>query len=187
LETSDLDINLWDAFIKGDKDSFCQLFRRYYSILYNYGIKLSGKPDLTEDCIQELFAEIWQSKNPAPCFSVKAYLIKALKYKMIRSLKQQAAALTKNNNGEDAFFELSHETLLIEKQMHQEKATRALTALQQLSPRQREIIYLKYFQNLSYEEISEIMTINYQAARNLVYQSIKQLKNELSVFYTYQK
>jgi DNA-directed RNA polymerase specialized sigma subunit, sigma24 homolog len=48
-------------------------------------------------------------------------------------------------------------------------------------PRQKEIIYLKYYMNLSYEEVSEVMNINYQAARNLVYQSIKVLKNVLTL------
>ena len=187
MDTADLDITIWNSFINGDKDSFCQLFRRYYPLLYNYGTKLSRKSELTEDCIQELFAEIWHSKNPAPSVSVKAYLFKALKYKLLRSLKQQAITFSKNDNGADSFFEMSHEMLLIEDQLQQEKANRTLKAIQQLSPRQREIIYLKFFHNLSYDEISEIMNINYQAARNLVYQSIRQLKNELSAVDSYQK
>ncbi len=55
-----------------------------------------------------------------------------------------------------------------------------LDALGRLSNRQREIIYLKYYQNLSYEEVSEIMNINYQVARNLLYQAIKSLKSLLA-------
>jgi RNA polymerase sigma-70 factor (ECF subfamily) len=55
-----------------------------------------------------------------------------------------------------------------------------LGALERLSSRQKEIIYLKYYQNLSYEEVSEIMNINYQVARNLLYQAIKSLKTILA-------
>jgi RNA polymerase sigma factor (sigma-70 family) len=55
-----------------------------------------------------------------------------------------------------------------------------LVALGRLSNRQKEIIYLKYYQNLSYEEVSEIMNINYQVARNLLYQAIKSLKSLLA-------
>jgi len=53
-------------------------------------------------------------------------------------------------------------------------------ALSRLTNRQKEIIYLKYYQNLSYEEVSEIMNINYQVARNLLYQAIKSLKSMLT-------
>ena len=61
-----------------------------------------------------------------------------------------------------------------------EKTARVLQALAQLSNRQKEIIYLKYYQELSYDEVSEIMNINYQVARNLLYQSIKSLKKLLT-------
>jgi RNA polymerase sigma-70 factor (ECF subfamily) len=53
-------------------------------------------------------------------------------------------------------------------------------AINQLSNRQKEIVYLKLYQQLSYEEVSEIMQINYQAARNLFYQAIKSLRELLS-------
>jgi RNA polymerase sigma-70 factor (ECF subfamily) len=53
-------------------------------------------------------------------------------------------------------------------------------AIDQLSNRQKEIIYLKFYQNLSYEEVSEIMNINYQVARNLLHQAIKAMRKILS-------
>jgi RNA polymerase sigma-70 factor (ECF subfamily) len=69
---------------------------------------------------------------------------------------------------------------LIHQQESDEKKQRVIKALEGLSHRQKEIIYLKYYQNLSYEEVSEIMNINYQVARNLLYQAIKSLKNMLA-------
>jgi RNA polymerase sigma-70 factor (ECF subfamily) len=81
---------------------------------------------------------------------------------------------------DDISFEWSHENWLIVQQENKEKKERVLEALGRLSNRQREIIYLKYYQNLSYEEVSEIMNINYQVARNLLYQAIKSLKSLLT-------
>jgi RNA polymerase sigma-70 factor (ECF subfamily) len=66
------------------------------------------------------------------------------------------------------------------RELDAEKTARVLQALDQLSNRQKEIIYLKFYQELNYEEVSEIMNINYQAARNLLYQSIKSLKKLLT-------
>jgi len=71
--------------------------------------------------------------------------------------------------------------LLINDQANKELAQKVFNAMKELSARQKEIIYLKLHQNLSYEEVSEIMNINYQAARNLVYQSIKVLKKIITI------
>ncbi|WP_286860436.1 RNA polymerase sigma factor, partial [Proteiniphilum sp. UBA5510] len=46
-----------------------------------------------------------------------------------------------------------------------------------LTPRQREIIYLRYMQELDYEEIAILMEINYNSARRLVHRSIEHLRS----------
>jgi RNA polymerase sigma-70 factor (ECF subfamily) len=78
-------------------------------------------------------------------------------------------------------FEISREMLLINNQADKELSQKVFAAIEELSSRQKEIIYLKFHQNLGYEEVSEIMNINYQAARNLVYQAIKVLKKIITV------
>jgi RNA polymerase sigma factor (sigma-70 family) len=78
-------------------------------------------------------------------------------------------------------FKISHEMLLINDQENKELAQKVFNAMQELSAREKEIIYLEFHPNLSYEEVSEIMNINYRAARNLVYQSIKVLKKIITL------
>jgi RNA polymerase sigma-70 factor (ECF subfamily) len=92
--------------------------------------------------------------------------------------KRSGLAITAIN--EETGFEFSHETQLIKRQETEEKTTAVTAAMQQLSNRQKEIIYLKYFQEMSYEEVSEVMGINYQVARNLLYQSVKALRKILA-------
>lgn len=180
------DIDCWQAFIQGNRDALGQLFRRHYSDLFRYGNKICTDTVILEDCIQELFIELWQSKNPPPSISVKAYLLKAIKYKLLKALQKRAGTRLQATIPEDVFFEISHETFIIDRQEHAEKTTRIVNALEQLSARQKEIIYLKFYQNLSYEEVSDIMNINYQVARNLLSQAIKALKkiiHKLPVFF----
>jgi len=170
---------LWESFRKGDKDAFAALFREYYGTLYRFGNKFTTDTELLEDCIQELFIELWQAKSQAPVLSVKAYLLKSLKYKLLKAFRKNGKILPIHDNG-DMPFELSHETFLIHQQENDQRRQEVIKALERLSHRQKEIIYLKYYQNLSYEEVSEIMNINYQVARNLLYQAIKSLKNMLA-------
>lgn len=169
------DIALWDAFKKGDSEACGQLFRRHYEALYRFGYKFTQDPEILEDCIQELFLELWQSKSRTEIQSVKAYLFKSLKYKIFRVLQKKSGKNTTSIT-DDLLFELSHETLLVSQEETQERINKVNAAFSKLSNRQKEIIYLKFYQELNYEEVSEIMNINYQAARNLLSQAIKSLK-----------
>ena len=177
------DIALWDALKQGDRESLGQLFRKYYEPLFRYGSKLTTNESLLEDCIQELFTELWLSKSRTEVRSVKAYLFKSLKYKLFRML-QQKPAVKAGENPHELLFELSHVDFLINQEEQKEKSVRVLEALDKLSSRQKEIIYLKFYQELSYEEVTEIMNINYQVARNLLYSSIKSLREMLVSFVT---
>lgn len=178
ITDNERDLALWNQFKNGDEAAFVTLFRNYYSGLFNYGCKITSDNDLVEDCIQELFLEMWRSNGKADIISMRAYIFKAFKFKLVR-------LITKNNKvksftaGEND-FELSHDNFIIDKEISAIKKEKILAALQELSPRQKEIIYLKFYQDLSYEEVSEIMQINYQAARNLIYQAIKVMKKTIS-------
>jgi RNA polymerase sigma-70 factor (ECF subfamily) len=81
---------------------------------------------------------------------------------------------------DDLAFVLSHENFLISYQEDQQKTERIINAIQQLPNREREIIYLRLYQELSYEDIIEVMQINYQGVRNLFSQAIKSLRKILS-------
>ena len=177
--SSNPDIVLWESYKQGDRESFGKLFRRYHQPLIQFGGKFSSDQELLEDCIQELFVELWQNKSQTQVQSVKAYLFKALKYKLFRAL-QKKSGLALTSIHDETGFEFSHETLLISKQESEEKAAKVIAAMQQLSNRQKEIVYLKFYQELSYEEVSEVMGINYQVARNLFHQSVKALRKILS-------
>ncbi|MGV3766041.1 MAG: RNA polymerase sigma factor [Chitinophagaceae bacterium] len=176
MNTNEQDINWWKAALNGDNDAYRLLFLNHYPWLFQYGKRMTGNPDMVEDAIQELFADIWQQQTAPPNTSVRAYLVRALKYKLIRQLEKSRRTVLKE---EDTGFELSHEVFVIAQQEHHALGEKMKAALAQLSPRQKEIIYLKYYQELRYEEICEIMQLNYQGSRNLLYQALKSLRKLL--------
>jgi RNA polymerase sigma factor (sigma-70 family) len=178
LDHATEDILLWESFRNGDRDAFADLFRRHYEALFRYGSKFINNGGQLEDCIQDLFVEVWQSNSRTSVTSVRAYLLKSLKYKILKLYRRRRDVLPISDD--HGIFEWSHEDYLISGEQSAENNKKVLTALDRLSNRQKEIVYLKYFQNLSYEEISEVMNINYQVARNLLYQAIKSLKTLLA-------
>jgi DNA-directed RNA polymerase specialized sigma24 family protein len=70
-------------------------------------------------------------------------------------------------------FVMGHDSFLIHGQENEDKTKQVIEALDKLPPRQKEVIYLKIYKGLSYEEVSQVMEINYQVVRNLLCQALK--------------
>jgi RNA polymerase sigma-70 factor (ECF subfamily) len=178
------DIQLWELRRTGNKTAFEELFKFYYRFLYNYGLKHTGNNNLLEDCLQELFAELWEKASNTEIQSFRAYLFQSFRFILYRQLQKDSRYNYYNNvkgsPDEYSIFSLSTEHFIIEKEENDEKAKMLQTAINQLSKRQQEIIYLRFYNDLEYEEICEIMQISYQVSRNLLYQAIKSLKKIVS-------
>lgn len=177
------DIELWKAASEGNRDAFSALFRRFYPLLFQYGSKITTDKELLEDAIQELFLELWQKPPLQSLQSVKAYFLQALKFKLYKAFRR-ISLHSPETKEEDYGFELSKETMLIDREEDNERTEKILTALTKLTPRQKEVIYLKIYKGLSYEEVSEIMQLNYQVVRNLLYTALKAFKKLCTVLAT---
>ncbi|HEX2627738.1 MAG TPA: sigma-70 family RNA polymerase sigma factor [Chitinophagaceae bacterium] len=178
MNDNNTDILWWNAFKDGDRQAFDNLFRRYYPVLLQYGMRITTDKELINDSIQDLFIELWQSRSSTSVQSVKAYLLKALKYKLFRQFRSNSTTQTTEGDIEN-HFELSHDQFIMAREDEAAMVKKMVAAINQLPNRQKEIIYLKIYQGLNYEELSEVMGINYQVARNLFYQSIKSLRQIL--------
>lgn len=170
------EIQLWKSFKEGNSEPFVTIFKNYYSALYYYGCKMTRDTNLVEDVIQDLFVDLWRNAGKANIKSLKAYLFTAFKFKLLKALKEAGKSTTLPDGEKEITFEISHELVIIDKEQNEELKQKMALAMSELTVRQSEIIYLKFYLNLSYEEVSKIMEISYQASRNLLYQSIKVLK-----------
>lgn len=178
------DALLWTAFLAGDERAFEGLFRQHYRELHGYGLRLSGDAELTEDCIQNLFQRLWQRREAlGPVEEPKPYLFKALRREVGAALRQRQRRGLVQRLAADPEFEVQYspEDFLIAQQLTAEQHARLLAALDALSNRQREAIYLKFFDGFEYERIAEIMGLQPQSIRNLVYQGLKLMRRSLLV------
>jgi RNA polymerase sigma-70 factor (ECF subfamily) len=179
MNNNENDITLWERFREGDRESFVLIFKSYYSQLFNYGCRITNNTTIIEDTIQELFMDLFRTKGKAEIISFKAYLFKSFKFKLIKTLHKSLKVSSFLSEIHENEFEISHEMFMIINEGNRELSEKLHHAIADLSSRQKEIIYLKFHHDLGYEEVSEIMQINYQAARNLVYQAIKTLKSKM--------
>jgi RNA polymerase sigma factor (sigma-70 family) len=172
---------LWKNFLQGDKSALSEIFLTFYDDLFRYGLKLSGDQNMVQDCIQDLFLKLWKNKdNLKSVESVKPYLIRSLRNHLIDSINLQKPMISIDEGFEHPFeITYSHEDFLIAQQVSQEVRLKVIDALNKLTIRQRETIYLRYFEDFDFETIASIMDMNSQSVRNLLSRGMKELRDIL--------
>lgn len=177
------DLELWDEFRIGIESSFKMLFDIYHPQLFNYGHKFSAEDDLLEDCIQELFIKLWRNREAIKQTpSVRNYLFKAFRRILFRKISAQSKFSSLDSAEESIPFEieLPHDLKLISEERLQAIRKELTLALSKMSPRQREIIHLKFFEDMSYEEIAKVMDLSAKSTYKLLYRAIDSLKEHIS-------
>ncbi len=175
---------LWVRTLEEDMLSFEQLYKSLYSELYPYSLKLSDDAGIAEDAIQDTFLYIWSHKrNIGKIYAVKAYFFRAVRNNCLLLIKRRKKISSMESVEDQLNLKIEPEELKL-KDYGKELKENIRLSLAVLSPRQREILYLKYYNNLEYEMISEVLEINYQSVINHVYKAIKKLrKSKILQFY----
>lgn len=170
---------IWEKFKSGDKASFGDIYKTYAPVLINYGYKVTSDVALIEDSIQDLFVELWKSRERlSSTTSIKFYLFKALRLKIYRNLSNNSHSNSLEGNLTVSKTE-SQEDFIIQIEVEFLQTRKLAEVLGKLPPRQQEAINLRYFHNFSNEEIASIMGISYNSACKTLYAGLKNLKENL--------
>lgn len=171
---------LWDGFRGGDEKALVHIFDRYANILYNYGRKINERDDVVKDAVQELFIAIWKQRNSlGETDCIKSYLFKSLRRKLVRSLsRMQYRFFCRLSSPAEYVGEVipSQELLMIAEQDSENKRARVMKMISTLTRRQQEVLFLRYFEEMSCEEIAVVMELSKQAVYNLIHKALKELR-----------
>jgi len=173
------DRHLWHALKLGDPIALKGLFNKYYTDLFFYGTKLVSSSNSSADTIQDLFANIWEKREKiADVIYVKAYLFTALRNNLLKVNSKDIINISDSDGGEnsDYNFDISPEEIYLDNETQTENKRIIEELLGKLSPKQKEIIYLKFYSNYSNIEIGEILSIKQQSVANLLARTIKTLQ-----------
>lgn len=170
---------LWIKFQQGDENALSSIYSVYFDQLYNYGSRFTPNATLVEDCIQELFIKLIRNKaNLAVPDSLKNYLFRALRSILFDHFERLNKFPSGELNEVVAFeLETHAESKIISGEEQAARYEKLNAALQQLTPRQREAIFLKYQEGLSYPEIAEMLSLSQKAAYKLVGRAIQALRS----------
>ncbi len=172
--------DLWIRFRGGDGEAFDDLVRRRYRTLFNYATRFTKDREFIKDCVQDLFLELWDKRaNLMPTPYVTIYLIRSLRNNLIRKLKLEKR-LNLAEDGMESFPEFTDGSTIendwIHTEMLYENEKNMRRAIDRLPKRQQEVIFLKFYEGLSNEEIAGIMEIERQTVASFTHRALIQLK-----------
>ena len=172
---------IWENFLCGDDEAYTYIYREYSQALYAYGMHFTSDKGLVEDCIQDVFIKIFQNRRHLQSTdNIKLYLFIALKNKLFNIFRKDIK-YSQIDSLEPVFAaEYTIEDEIIENEREQFLNEKMIRMLEVLSRRQKEIIYYRFVEGLSYEEICQIMDMNYQSTQNLIQRSLKKLRTTFS-------
>jgi RNA polymerase sigma factor (sigma-70 family) len=168
--------DLWDLFRQGNQTAYTELVRRYAKPLFNYGYRFHQNEALIEDCIQQLFHDLWERRERIGATpAVKGYLFKAMRHRVFRE-QQNWNRHQELDDSYDFLVDFSIESKLIEDTNIVTLNSRVAKVLNELPARHREVLYLRFFEDLDFTQIEQVMSINRQSVHNLLQRAYKSFK-----------
>ena len=140
--------------IEGDENAFCELYAAYKNRLIYFAMRFLKSREYAEDVFQDAFAVVWQTRrfiNPDTSFS--SYLYTIVRNRILNQLRDLA---NQDKLREQIFSQAVDYTNETKDEILVNDLRQFITrALQQLTPRQREIFEMSREQQMSHREIAE--------------------------------
>jgi RNA polymerase sigma factor (sigma-70 family) len=173
---------LWHSLRQGDMKAFETIYKVHVKALHHYGMRFSLDETHISDCLHDMFVAVWQKREQLAqdMGNIRFYLIKTLRHRLLRYMDTQKRTILTDDMSNYKFdFESPHEANLIDDEDTKERTTQLNKAIENLSTRQREALFLRFYQNLSYQEIANIMNVEQQSAYNLIFRGVEALRKQM--------
>lgn len=174
------DALLWKDFVEGNQNAISKIYLNNVNDLFAFGCKFTVDKSLVKDCIQELFITLIQSRTKlSETDNVKSYLFTSLKRKIVRESVRKNKFEEVLERG-DYRFEIGFEDLSqeeFENDNYSKKSLAVRSAIEALTSRQKEALYLKFYFGLCHKEIADILHLEEQSSRSLISRAVKKVRN----------
>ena len=172
----------WEAMRLGDKEAFLDIYKSLYRSLGGFGLRIDTDPDVVTDSLNQVFLDIWEKHEFLPRVeNVEAYLRTTLKHKILKNIARQqkmdnAIAMISQD---DELLDMPYEELVVKIESDELVKRQLDIALKKLTPQQRKLIQLRFYEGLSYENVAENSGLTVRTAYNTIYSALKSLREHL--------
>jgi RNA polymerase sigma-70 factor (ECF subfamily) len=167
----------------GDAKAFRLLVNRYLPLVYNYLFRMTQNHELSEEMAQEAFVKAYRNlKSFDRSRAFKPWLLRIATNATLSELRKQKKVVSLNAMEEEGTFqETDYQTteditIQLERQLSQEEVQQAM---EQLPSKYRQVLLLRYQQELSYEEIAETMQTPLNTVRTWLKRGLEKLKQSV--------
>jgi RNA polymerase sigma-70 factor (ECF subfamily) len=184
------DEELMLQFQQGDEACFRALVDRYKQRIYAFTYRFLNRSPEAEDIAQEVFVKVYFSRDtyrPTAKFSTWVYVIS--KNACLQALKKVGSNISINERRSNTDLEMietiagSGDDNPSEKLLNEEKSGQIAAAISRLPESQKMAILLKRYDQMSYEEIAEVMNCSVQSVKSLLFRGRSTLKEYLKEYF----
>ncbi|MCD2424904.1 sigma-70 family RNA polymerase sigma factor [Niabella pedocola] len=177
------DYNLWQSLKEGNQEALATIYFTHFKNLYEYGLRIVQDKELVKDAIQDLFIKLWTNRTGFEDISkIRPYLLIALRSGLYNKLQQKEKRPVRPlGAGEEFDMVFSAESIYIDKESFSQQTQQLVHALNQLTAKQKEVVYLRYFEELDYEEIAKVMGSSLKSVYKLKARGLDALKQLLNI------
>ncbi|TJZ54780.1 sigma-70 family RNA polymerase sigma factor [Sphingobacterium olei] len=162
------------AIKQSDRKAFDELYGRTWKSLYKQAVNKLNNEDLAKDIIQDIFIDLWTKRESSNIDHIEHYLSRAVKFKVIDQFRKKDFHLKEIEEFVDILEDSEYaDSKLLDNELREIISTLA----DRLPQKRREIFKLKFEQELSTKEISDLLNISPKTVQNQTLNSISILKN----------
>ena len=159
--------------------NFTTLYDKHIDNLFAFGSRFSSDREMIKDCIQDVFVKLYTKKDSLDSVeNIDSYLYASLRNRINDEYRRNVRLCDKEINDVNMKKIAEADAFALERQERQQILSASVEQFfEKLSPRQQQIINLYYIEQRKYDDICQIMGINYQSVRNLMHRSIMRLRS----------
>lgn len=167
------DYALIEAFQQGDEFAFVGIYNRYKNGVYAFCLKMLLDSDQAQDVMQDTFLRVYENRSRLlKTASFKSWLFTIARNQCLNSLRR-SSRLVGLGDGSDSNLALSDTPI---SEMEKNEQVRFVSRfLESLSPEYREVLILREYQNLSYEEIASVTRSSLSAVKSRLFKARRKL------------
>ncbi len=170
--------NWWLLALEGDTHAFQSIHGELFRGLYDYALKLLQDGELANDAVQELFVKVWVKRSViGPLQKVKPYFFTAMRRQILNQLRDLHLRALRIGGLPRPDIDFSPEEIVVRNEEYLSLQAKIAAVLNELPKRQKEVIYLHYFEEMEYTQIAAIMGIHYQSVLNLTQKALQKLRS----------
>ncbi|HMO61366.1 MAG TPA: sigma-70 family RNA polymerase sigma factor [Ferruginibacter sp.] len=170
--------NYWQLCLNGDTVAFGYIHAALFEGLYSYAVKILKDDTGADDAVQELFIKIWNKRSSIGRLEkVKPFFFTTLRRQLLNQLRDNKPKRLLPTEMAGPDIEFSQEEIIIKKEYDEGLKEKILHVLHALPERQREVIYLHYFEDMPLAQVADIMAVNYQSVQNLKQRALHNMRS----------